>query len=69
MIDERIVRHEWNGNEETITDIGPLIRCKDCKKRRKHSCPMSEPLEDGTSIDHVPDDWFCADGEPKEGEK
>lgn len=28
--EDRIVHHEWNGNEETITDIGPLIRCNDC---------------------------------------
>lgn len=62
MIDERIVRHEWNGNEETITDIGPLIRCKDCNHRNKsgfckvHWHPVVET-------------GYCASGKAKEGEK
>lgn len=29
-IEERIKQSKWYGNEEVISDVGKLIRCKDC---------------------------------------
>ena len=38
-----------------------LIRCKDCIHHRKDTCSA------GAGIAFPPpDDWFCADGEPKD---
>ena len=71
MTDECIVRHEWNGNEETITEVGKIVRCKDCKHRTRTVCGKIEMWE----CNHlqyekvkvgVSDDWFCADGVKKE---
>ena len=41
-----------------------IVRCKDCVKHNKASCPLSDDYWE-TMRD---DDWFCADGEMKEGE-
>lgn len=45
--------------------VQDLIRCKDCK----HRDPEDGKCDSGHTIQwHLPrpDDWFCADGEPKE---
>lgn len=58
--------YEWSDNH------GELVRCKDCKHRTKRVCDKIEFYE----CDHigyqqtkcgVTDDWFCADGERKDG--
>lgn len=36
--------------------INEVVRCKDCKRRERLSCPKA-PVR--------PDNWFCADGEEK----
>lgn len=47
-------------NEETV-DAVPVVRCKDCKFR-------AHCRESGAFKAIPPDDWFCADGERKDGE-
>lgn len=52
--------YQWNDNH------GELIRCKDCK----HRDPEDGKCDCGHAIQWQlprPDDWFCADGERKEG--
>ena len=49
--------HEWTKEQQQI------VRCKDCNNRGTSDCPIEE-LCNGW----IPsDDWFCADGERKEG--
>lgn len=43
-------------------EVSKVVRCKNCKHRKTFHCFMDEQ---GFGTD---DDWFCADGEPKEGE-
>ena len=45
-----------------------IVRCKDCKYRGEIECPMTESAEDGTLIDHLDSEWYCADGEWKDGD-
>ena len=45
-----------------------LVRCKDCKKHGKPECPV-QILFPNDGISHTDDDWFCADGERKDGEQ
>ncbi len=47
--------YQWNDNH------GELIRCKDCRKRNTEYCP---DVDSPTRADN----WFCADGERKEGQ-
>ena len=42
--------------------VAELVRCKDCKKRYTVLCIQ----EEAGNINNQ-DDWFCADGERKEG--
>ena len=47
-------------------DAVPIVRCKDCK----HRDPEDGRCDSGHGIRWNlprPDDWFCADGERKEG--
>ena len=48
-------------------DVIPVVRCKDCK----HSAIDDMGLlycKCVTYYNHVPNDWFCADGERKDSE-
>lgn len=64
---EYIVKYvsEENG---VFTKSDPLIRCKDCKHMKSLLCA------DGSSVIGCErwgmrgDDWYCADGEPKDGD-
>ena len=58
-----------------LTDVAPVVRCKDCKHYRNHPnglCYLhTEPKANargysGNSVCVEPDD-FCSYGEPKEG--
>ena len=49
--------YQWNDNH------GELIRCKDCK----HYDSDTQSCLDGLDGIFQPD-WFCADGERKEGD-
>ena len=42
---------------------GQLVRCKDCRKHDTYDCHITWETTQKT-----PDDWFCADGEPKDGD-
>ena len=44
-------------------DAVPVVRCKDCLWRHDDSSPTWLPCMER----ETPDDWFCADGERKEG--
>ena len=67
----------WNGLIELIEkaptiDAVPVVRCRECKKKNKKKCPMTIVNfgRDGKEIlvqNHVPDDFYCAAGERKEG--
>lgn len=41
-----------------------IILCRDCKHHRKDTCSAGAGM-----AFPPPDDWFCADGERKEGRK
>lgn len=48
-------------------DVAPVVRCGECK----HSAVDYENMRYCklvTYYNHVPDDWFCADGERKDGD-
>ena len=57
----------------TFEDLGyvQVVRCKDCKHYDKD--PYCKGFGDCTgacdNLVKVHDDWFCADGERKEGQK
>ena len=71
----------WNGLIELIEkaptiDAVPVVRCRECKHRSTEDCPMyfhssywhegyEEYVDDDT--DHTEDDYFCQEGERKEG--
>ena len=67
----------WNGLIELIEkaptiDAVPVVRCRECKKKNKKKCPMTIVNfgRDGKEVlvqNHVPDDFYCAAGERKEG--
>lgn len=43
----------------------PLVLCKDCKHRAEnHRCYADNPMRGS----YVGSNWFCADGERKEGQ-
>ena len=57
-------------------DAVPVVRCRECKHRYTEDCPMyfhasywhegyEEYVDDDT--DHTEDDYFCQEGEQKEG--
>ena len=52
-------------------DAVPVVRCKDCKHRdpedKRCDCGGHEWVKG--KILPVKDDWFCADGERKDGER
>ena len=43
-------------------DAMPVVRCKDCKHYKRDTCSAGA----GMAVP-PPDDWFCADGERREG--
>lgn len=49
----------------TFEDLGyvQVVRCKDCKHHGEGTCSA----EAGIAFP-PPDDWYCADGERKEGD-
>ena len=59
---------EWNGLQiaweiiagEERSEHPRLVRCKDCKWRGTNACFCK-------ARDDVQDDWFCSEGERKEG--
>ena len=56
--------HEVCANCPVDKDYEEVIRCKDCKRRGTYQCPV---YVGGDGMCSEPDDWFCADGERKEG--
>ena len=62
--------------KQPIIDAIPVVRCRECKHRSTEDCPMyfhssywhegyEEYVDDDT--DHTEDDYFCQEGERKEG--
>ena len=60
--------------EERLAIVSPdVVYCKDCKKRYDSmNCPIAliaDLLKNTRVFEYkVSDNWFCADGEQKEGE-
>ena len=53
-------RPEWCPMKEQKA----VVRCKDCKHHGSEDCPLfTDAVEFATD-----DDWFCGDGEPKDGD-
>ena len=54
---------------ELLNDTPDVIRCRDCKKKGDvFECHLDSDLEEhGGHRTDAYDNWFCADGEPKEG--
>lgn len=50
--------------EELREKFPEIVRCKDCKKRGTINCPVCMATEREMYAD-----WFCADGERKDGEQ
>ena len=53
-------------------DAVPVVRCRECKKKNKKKCPMTIVNfgRNGKEVlvqNDVPDDFYCAAGERKEG--
>lgn len=72
--EERIKQSKWYGNEEVISDVGKLIRCKDCKHRydgetTKNCCDLLMEFTQWTREINVDLDFYCGYGEPKDGEQ
>jgi len=59
-----VISKAKNKGTECVLGIHPIVLCKDCKHHNRASCPLSDDYWE-TMRD---DDWFCADGEMKEGE-
>ena len=56
-----------NNDALPAADVVPVVLCKDCKYsavdyENRRYCKLV------TYYNHVPDDWFCADGERKDGD-
>ena len=55
------------GYHDAVMRCPDIVRCKDCKHR--HSLTGTCVNIDGACFQsYVGDDWFCADGERKEGD-
>ena len=59
-------------SEAPTVDAVPVVRCRECKKKNKKKCPMTIVNfgRNGKEIlvqNHVPDYFYCAAGERKEG--
>ena len=57
--------HNVIGTIRDLPTIDPVVRCKDCRWREREQpgmvyCP-------NTVGNWVEDDWYCADGERREG--
>lgn len=66
---------EYEQMVEPLRDVECVVRCKDCKwGEPTKNCYGEDRIicgNDDTYIDRyitVPADWFCADGEPKDGD-
>ena len=46
-----------------VLEMKPLVLCKDCKHYRKDTCSAGAGM-----AFPPPDDWFCADGERRDGD-
>ena len=83
-IAEYIVPVEKKGNDcmFDFMNAKPLTRCKECKHRpykdeRGNVIPVEEECSPCPCVDdgdwyynYIPkDDWYCANGEPKDNEK
>lgn len=62
---ELIVRMEDNGQ---LTPVAELIRCKNCREKEKDGISEGFHYCNINGL-QVTDDWFCADGKPKDGEQ
>ena len=56
------LEHDWRMCRKLLKEQEAIVRCKDCKKRNSWEC-----WQYFFGRIKIPDDWFCADGEEKEG--
>ena len=57
-----------NPYKQRSFEISKVVRCKNCKHKEKDGISEGFHYCDVNGL-QVTDDWFCADGEPKEGEQ
>ena len=49
-----------DGYAQALSEMPKIIRCKDCKyEANMYKCPVYYAKE------RQPNDWFCADGQPR----
>lgn len=61
IVRRSITMIEGKPHVETYSE-SELVRCRDCEYRNN---PLACRMESEGM--HTTDDWFCADGEPKDG--
>ena len=68
MAIERIVifHHDERGAVRTWSEIGELVRCKDCKHYLDGGCGNVGSQSPSKKLMGVKPDWYCADGERRE---
>lgn len=69
---EKVCKAVIDKEVKTPEDVSVVVRCRECKKKNKKKCPMVIVNfgRNGKEIlvqNHVPDDFYCAAGERKEG--
>ena len=71
-ISDRDIYAKYMLDKMPTVDAVPVVRCRECKKKNKKKCPMTIVNfgRNGKEVlvqNHVPDDFYCAVGERKEG--
>lgn len=66
---EKVINDQQNQIEELekrlamlLEDHTEIVRCNDCKKHDTYDCTITY-----LTMQKTPNDWYCADGERKEG--
>ena len=69
IINRIVYREDTYPCEERAFDISKIVRCKNCKcyELDKHDPGKGDCNGSCSNLVKVSDDWFCADGEQKEG--
>lgn len=54
--------------KQPTVDAVPVVRCEDCKHYKDGFCYNPNTYDDEKTCGNTTKDWFCADGERKDGE-
>lgn len=59
-----VLKSDLQETLDVVANRGNVVRCKDCKNRNSWEC-----WQYFFGRMNLPDDYYCADGKPKDGEK